>query len=348
MGARGLPCAPMFLSDFDYELPDELIARHPTEQRRASRLLMLAGQIEDRQFAEFAHFLNAGDLLVFNDTRVIRARLRGKKETGGKVEVLIERILPETDALAQVRASKTPKAGSIIELAGDCTATVVRREEDLFVLSFSCPLEPYLQEFGEVPLPPYLNRDEESADSERYQTVYAANAGAVAAPTAGLHFDKEMLAETAANGVRHAWVTLHVGAGTFQPLREEKVEANRLHNERVRVGQEVCRAVRETRAAGGRVIAVGTTSVRALEAASSSGEIEPFEGESDIFITPGYRFKSVDALLTNFHLPQSSLMMLVAAFAGHKRVMSAYRHAVRERYRFFSYGDAMLLLPESR
>jgi len=336
----------MFLSDFDYELPEELIARYPTEQRRASRLLMLGQRLEDRQFADLPRFLNAGDLLVFNDTRVIRARLRGQKETGGKVEILIERILPATDALAQVRASKTPGAGSVIELAGNCTATVVRREEDLFVLHFSRPLEPYLQEFGEVPLPPYLNRDEESADSERYQTVYAANAGAVAAPTAGLHFDDAMLADTAGSGVQHAWVTLHVGAGTFQPLREEEVEANRLHAELVHVGPEVCRAVRETRAAGGRVVAVGTTSVRALEAASAGGEIEPLEGESDIFITPGYRFKSVDALLTNFHLPQSSLMMLVAAFSGHKRIMSAYRHAVRERYRFFSYGDAMLLLPE--
>ena len=337
----------MFLSDFDYELPEELIARYPTEQRRASRLLMLAGEIEDRQFEDLAQFLNAGDLLVFNDTRVIRARLRGKKETGGKAEILIERVLTEFDALAQVRASKTPKAGSIIELAADCAATVVGREDDLFVLRFSCSLESCLQEFGEVPLPPYLNRGEDSADSERYQTVYAANAGAVAAPTAGLHFDKEMLTETAGNGVRHAWVTLHVGAGTFQPLREEKVEANRLHAELVHVGPEVCQAVRETRSAGGRVIAIGTTSVRALEAASSSGEIEPFDGETDIFITPGYRFKSVDALLTNFHLPQSSLMMLVAACAGHETIMSAYRHAARERYRFFSYGDAMLLLPES-
>jgi len=337
----------MFLSDFDYELPEELIARYPTVQRRASRLLMLAGQMEDRKFADFPQLLRAGDLLVFNDTRVIRARLRGQKETGGKAEILIERILPEAGALAQVRASKTPKVGSVIELAGGCTATVARREEDLFVLRFSCPLAPYLEEFGEVPLPPYLNRDEESADSERYQTVYAANAGAVAAPTAGLHFDKEMLTETAGNGVRHAWVTLHVGAGTFQPLREKNVAANQLHAELVHVGPEVCRAVRETRAAGGRVIAVGTTSVRALEAASSSGEIEPLEGESDIFVTPGYHFKSVDALLTNFHLPQSSLMILVAAFAGHERIMSAYRHAVQERYRFFSYGDAMLLLPES-
>jgi S-adenosylmethionine:tRNA ribosyltransferase-isomerase len=336
----------MFLSDFDYELPDELIARYPAEERRGSRLLVLGQQVEDRQFADLPDLLNAGDLLVFNDTRVIRARLRGQKETGGRVEILIERVLSDNSALAQVRASKTPKPDSTIELPGHTTARVLGREEDMFVLQFSVSLERYLEQHGEIPLPPYLDRNEQPADSERYQTVYACHAGAVAAPTAGLHFDTRMMADTAELGVQHAWVTLHVGAGTFQPLREKTVHDNRLHAERVRVGIEVCDAVRETRARGGRVVAVGTTSVRALEAASASGEIVPFDGETDIFITPGYRFRSVDLLLTNFHLPQSSLLMLVAAFAGQDRILSAYHHAVREQYRFFSYGDAMLLQPE--
>lgn len=336
----------MFLSDFEYELPDELIARYPTPERRASRLLVAGSGIEDRSFASFTELLNPGDLLVFNNTRVIRARLHGSKATGGRVEILIERVLADNEALAQVRASKTPKPGSIIKLAGDCEATVTGREGDMFVLCFTQSLMSFLEEHGEIPLPPYLNRHEEAADGERYQTVYADLPGAVAAPTAGLHFDAEMLHETKAKGVRHTFITLHVGAGTYQPLREEQIDANRLHAERLEVGEDVCEAVRETRAAGGRVIAVGTTSVRALEAASASGEIQPFEGETDIFILPGYRFRSVDMLLTNFHLPRSSLLMLVAAFAGSERIMSAYRHAVEQEYRFFSYGDVMLLLPE--
>jgi len=336
----------MFLSDFDYDLPDALIARYPRLERRASRLLVAGSGNEDHLFANFPILLNRGDLLVFNDTRVIRARLRGNKATGGRVEILIERVTADNEALAQVRASKTPRPGSIIELAGDCEATVTGREEDMFVLSFNQPLATFLEQYGEIPLPPYLNRHEEAADSERYQTVYADLPGAVAAPTAGLHFDDEMLKETKAKGVRHAFVTLHVGAGTFQPLREEELDANRLHAERVEVGEDVCDAIRETRAGGGRVVAVGTTSVRALEAASASGQIQPFAGETDIFILPGYHFRSVDMLLTNFHLPRSSLLMLVAAFAGHERIMSAYRHAIEQGYRFFSYGDAMLLWPE--
>ena len=346
MGARGLPCAPMFLSDFDYDLPEELIARYPMPERRASRLLVAGSGNEDRHFANLPELLNPGDLLVFNNTRVIRARLRGQKATGGRAEILIERVLADNEALAQVRASKTPKPGSTIVLAGDCVATVTGRENDMFVLRFTHSLHDFLERHGEIPLPPYLNRPEEDADSERYQTVYADLPGAVAAPTAGLHFDDEMLVETKAKGIRHALVTLHVGAGTYQPLREEQLEINRLHAERVEVSENVCRAVRETRSGGGRVVAVGTTSVRALEAASAGGEIQPFKGETDIFILPGYRFQSVDMLLTNFHLPKSSLLMLVAAFAGHERIMSAYRHAVEQKYRFFSYGDAMLLSPE--
>ena len=342
----------MKLSDFDYELPAELIARHPASERRASRMLVVdtshGHEIEDSNFADLPLWLRAGDLLVFNDTRVIRARLHGHKDSGGRVEILIERVLQDNEAIAQIRASKSPKPGSTIELAGGCQATVLGRDSDMFALRFSVPLEPFLQQYGDVPLPPYLERHAESADSERYQTVYARSPGAVAAPTAGLHFDEQMLVETADLGVRHAYVTLHVGAGTFQSLREEQVQLNRLHAERLQVGEDACAAVRETRAAGGRVIAVGTTSVRALEAASAEGDIQPFSGETELFILPGYKFRSVDAMLTNFHLPQSSLLMLVAAFAGSDHILDAYRHAVTYRYRFFSYGDAMLLLPPSK
>jgi len=340
-----LTCATMFLSDFDYELPPDLIAQYPPARRRDSRLLVVGKSLEDRQFKDLPALLHDGDLLVFNDTRVIRARLHGRKQTGGQVEVLVERVLPASEILAQVRASKTPKPGMILELAGGCDATVIGREDDMFRLRLSVPVLEFLQQHGDVPLPPYLNRDSESADNERYQTVYAREPGAVAAPTAGLHFDERMLEETTRMGVQHEYVTLHVGAGTFQPLREEQIEANRLHAERVQVSAEVCDAVRATRASGGRVIAVGTTSVRALETASASGDLQPFDGETDLFVVPGFAFQCVDAMLTNFHLPRSSLMMLVAAFAGRERILDAYRHAVVNQYRFFSYGDAMLILP---
>ncbi|MCH8334937.1 MAG: tRNA preQ1(34) S-adenosylmethionine ribosyltransferase-isomerase QueA [Proteobacteria bacterium] len=335
----------MFLSDFDYELPTELIAQYPPARRRDSRLLVVGESLADRQFADLPALLHAGDLLVLNDTRVIRARLLGQKQTGGRVEILVERVLSETEVLAQLKASKTPKPGALLKLAGDCEATVVDRERDMFRLRLSVPVRDFLELHGDVPLPPYLNRDSESADADRYQTVYAREPGAVAAPTAGLHFDQRMLDETARSGVNHEFVTLHVGAGTFQPLREERIESNRLHAERVRVSKKVCEAVRATRASGGRVVAVGTTSVRALESASSSGELQPCDGETDLFIVPGYEFRSVDAMLTNFHLPRSSLLLLVAAFAGRERILDAYRHAVENQYRYFSYGDAMLLLP---
>lgn len=338
-----LPCAPMRIEDFDYVLPPELIAQFPASERRASRLLETGTSLRDHTFADFPSLLNPGDLLVFNDTRVIPARLPARKESGGRAEILIERIVSPTSALAHVRASKTPKAGGKLIVADDVEVVVDGRAGELFMLTFSTPVLPLLELHGEIPLPPYLNRSAEAADVERYQTVYAKDPGAVAAPTAGLHFDAEMLAETQAAGVRHAHVTLHVGAGTFQSLREEDVASNRLHSERVLVDDACCTAVQETRAAGGRVIAVGTTSVRALECASAGGEIRPFEGETDIFILPGYEFRSVDAMLTNFHLPQSSLLMLVAAFLGTDRIFAAYEHAVRERYRFFSYGDAMFL-----
>jgi S-adenosylmethionine:tRNA ribosyltransferase-isomerase len=335
----------MFLSDYDFELPDELIARYPTPARRDSRLLIVGPELDDRQFADLVDFLDADDLLVFNDTRVIRARLRGTKDTGGKVELLVERVLTDNECLAQVRASKSPKPGSSIALPAGAQATVLGKEDRMFRLELTEQWMSYLESYGEVPLPPYLDRDEESADLERYQTVYAAQPGAVAAPTAGLHFDQQLLDETQAMGVRHATVTLHVGAGTFLPLREEQIDQNRLHSERLIVGADTASAVRETREAGGRVVAVGTTSVRALEAASASDGIAAFDGETDLFIRPGYAFRSVDAILTNFHLPRSSLLMLVSAFAGRDRMIAAYQHAVKERYRFFSYGDAMLIGP---
>ena len=341
-----LPCAPMFISDFDYELPDALIAQHPTSERRASRLLEVGDSPVDRRFSDLPQLLQAGDLLVFNDTRVIPARLAARKASGGRVEILIERVQGEFDVLAQIRASKSPKPGSKLLLSDGVEAIVDGREGALFALRFSTAVATVLASQGEIPLPPYLQRSAEADDIERYQTVYAKDPGAVAAPTAGLHFDQQMLDDTLAAGVRHAWVTLHVGAGTFQNLRHEDVKSNHLHSERVQLVEECAELVRETRAAGGRVIAVGTTAVRSLECASQNGEIQAFHGETDLFILPGYRFRSVDAMITNFHLPKSSLLILVAAFACKERMLNAYAHAVREQYRFFSYGDSMFLTPE--
>lgn len=338
----------MFLSDFDFDLPDELIARYPAADRRGSRLLVVGDGLDDRGFSDLPELLMPGDLLVLNDTRVIRARLRGRKATGGQVEILVERILGDDEVVALVRASKAPKPGSKVELSAGVTAIVLDRADSMFRLRFSTDVMPYLDSHGEVPLPPYLERGEEQGDDQRYQTVYATHPGAVAAPTAGLHFDEAMLETLGRMGVGTAFVTLHVGAGTFQPLRHEQVAQNRLHSERLRVSEETAAAVRSTRASGGRVIAVGTTSVRALEAASVDGEINAIDSETELFIRPGYRFRSVDAMLTNFHLPRSSLLMLAAAFAGHDRILRAYRHAIAEAYRFFSYGDAMLLWPERR
>ena len=337
----------MFISDFNYDLPDALIAQYPTQERRASRLLELGDSLSDRNFSDLPQLLNAGDLLVFNDTRVIPARLRGHKDSGGKAEILIERLQNERDVLAHIRASKSPKPGTTMLLRDGVTAKVVGRDGELFALRFSTDVASLMDAQGEMPLPPYLNRDAEADDVERYQTVYARDPGAVAAPTAGLHFDQQMLDDTLAAGVGHAWVTLHVGAGTFQALRHQNVENNRLHSERVDVSDDCVELVRQTRAAGGRVIAVGTTAVRSLECASQGGSLRAFHGETDLFILPGYRFTSVDAMITNFHLPKSSLLMLVAAFAGKDRILTAYEHAVREKYRFFSYGDSMFLTPES-
>lgn len=342
----------MYRQDFDYELPEELIAQYPLEQRNASRLLCLdalSGDLEDKQFSDFADFLTDRDLLVFNDTRVIPARLYGHKETGGKVEILVERVLDTSNVLAHVRASKSPQVGSNLILDGDVEAEIIGRQDDLFQIRFAGDgtVQEVLEKVGHVPLPPYIKREDAEQDKERYQTVYGSQPGAVAAPTAGLHFDQVMLDKLASMGVETAYVTLHVGAGTFQPVRVDKIEEHRMHAEYIEVSDTVCEKVIETHKRGGRVIAVGTTSVRCLETASSSqssnGQIQPFAGDTDIFIYPGYEFMSVDALLTNFHLPESTLLMLVSAFAGVENIRKAYAHAIEQRYRFFSYGDAMFV-----
>ncbi len=333
----------MQLADFDYDLPDELIARFPAPQRRDSRLLHVGAALEDLHFHQLPSLLEPGDRLVLNDTRVIRARLHGHKDTGGRVELLVERVTGESTALVHIKASKSPKPGTRLHFQGDEHATVLGRDGALYELDFSSNVLALLDAQGEVPLPPYLERDADESDVERYQTVYAREPGAVAAPTAGLHFDEALFDELDAMGVHRSFITLHVGAGTFQSLREEDIEKNRLHSERVTVSREAADEILATRRNGGRIVAVGTTAVRSLEAASASGEIDAFEGETELFIVPGYRFRCVDAMITNFHLPQSSLMMLVAAFTGRERILAAYRHAVEQRYRFFSYGDSMFL-----
>jgi len=336
----------MQVADFFFELPESLIARYPLAERRASRLLVLegpSGALSHRRFADLLDYVRPGDLMVFNDTRVIPARLFGRKATGGQLEILVERVLDTQRVLAHVRASKSPKAGSSILIDGGGEAQVLGRQESLFELGFSEPVLPLLERVGHMPLPPYIDRPDEGSDRERYQTVYAQRAGAVAAPTAGLHFDEAMLAALREQGVATAYVTLHVGAGTFQPVRVERIEDHHMHSEWLEVGQSVVDAVAECRARGGRVIAVGTTSVRSLETAARSGQLQPFAGETDIFIYPGKPFHVVDALVTNFHLPESTLLMLVSAFAGYRETMAAYAEAVREGYRFFSYGDAMFI-----
>lgn len=334
----------MRVADFDFDLPPELIAQFPPELRGASRLLHVAGaNLADRRFADLPTLLAPGDLLVLNDTRVIKARLFGVKDTGGRVELLVERVTTETEALAFIRASKTPKPGTRIDLADGAWLTVREKQADLYRCDFSAPVLAVLDAQGALPLPPYIERAAGADDDARYQTVYAREPGAVAAPTAGLHFDDTMLATLASLGIQTARVTLHVGAGTFQPVRVENVADHTMHSERYTIPEATAAAVAATRAAGGRVVAVGTTSLRALEAASQSGALAAGSGETDIFITPGYRFKTVDALLTNFHLPRSTLLMLVSAFAGFDSIRAAYAHAIRERYRFFSYGDAMFL-----
>ena len=342
-------------TDFHFELPDELIAQHPLAERSASRLLHLdamSNDISHHSFRDLPELLRPEDLLVFNNTRVIPARLWGRKASGGKVEVLIERMTGEATALAHIRSSKSPKPGSDLHLSatadspvGDHRLRVTGREGALFCLETldGASVADILKDIGHMPLPPYIEREDTSDDRERYQTVYASREGAVAAPTAGLHFDETVLGQLAERGVRRAEVTLHVGAGTFQPVRADDIADHQMHSEYFEVDQAVCDAVAETRERGGRVIAVGTTAVRSLESASRSGTLAPYRGDTDIFIYPGYQFRCVDAVVTNFHLPESTLLMLVSAFAGREAVLAAYQEAVRQRYRFFSYGDAMLL-----
>ena len=333
-------------ADFQFELPDELIAQQPAARRRDSRLLQLdgaTGAVVDRQFVDLPGLLRAGDLLVFNDTRVVPARLHGRKETGGRVEILLERVLDGTRVAAQLRSSKAPARGSWIELADGTRLTVAGRSGDFWLLDLPEDPGAVFERCGEMPLPPYMKREAEAFDRERYQTVYARDPGAVAAPTAGLHFDEELLAACRYAGVHSAFVTLHVGAGTFQPVRVDDLRDHRMHAERATVPEATCDAVRACRSRRGRVVAVGTTAVRALESAAAGGELAPYSGDTQLFITPGFGFRVVDALVTNFHLPESTLLMLVSAFAGRENVLRAYRHAVERRYRFFSYGDAMFV-----
>ncbi len=338
----------MQVRDFDYPLPGHLIADHPVHPRSHSRLLQVAadGALRDRRMTDFPDLIQAGDLLVFNNTKVIPARLFGHKVSGGKVEVLVERVLDQRRVLAHVRASKAPQPGGRLRLGeGELDVEVRGREDDLFELRFvdETPVLEVLERYGHVPLPPYIQRPDRQADREDYQTLWAEHPGAVAAPTAGLHFDQDLLRALADKGIESAFVTLHVGAGTFQPVRVDRLEEHVMHAEHVQVDAAVCAAVAATRARGGRVIAVGTTVVRSLESAAAGGGLKPFCGDTRLFITPGYDFAVVDALLTNFHLPQSTLLMLVCAFAGYAPVMAAYRHAIEQQYRFFSYGDAMFL-----
>ncbi|WP_106475856.1 tRNA preQ1(34) S-adenosylmethionine ribosyltransferase-isomerase QueA [Phytohalomonas tamaricis] len=340
-------------ADFHFDLPDELIARYPSEQRSDCRLLCLdgnSGTIEHARFPSLLERLSPGDVIVFNDTRVIPARLFGHKRSGGRVEMLLERPLDAHRGLAHLRSSKSPKPGTELDFEGGITAVVEGRRDALFELRFlgETPLIELLEQYGHMPLPPYIEREDELDDRERYQTVYARRDGAVAAPTAGLHFDETMMTALAQRGIESAFVTLHVGAGTFQPVRVDNILEHHMHSEWVEVTSEACAQIKAAKARGNRVVAVGTTSVRCLETASKDGEITPYTGDTDIFIYPGYEWRCVDALVTNFHLPESTLLMLVSSFAGYDHVMHAYHEAVAERYSFFSYGDAMYLTRQQR
>jgi S-adenosylmethionine:tRNA ribosyltransferase-isomerase len=331
-------------SDFNYQLPNELIARYPLEHRTDSRLLVVNDeQLIDQHFTDLPGLLKAGDLLVFNNTRVIAARLYGHKKTGGKSEILLERVIGDKAALAHVRNSKSLKIGATILLDGGYHCTVESRVGDLLELTFVDSIHTVLESVGHMPLPPYIDREDESLDLERYQTVFSERPGAVAAPTAGLHFDEALLDKISTMNVDFAHVTLHVGSGTFQPVREENLDDHIMHKEWLTVDQSVIDKVNKTKQAGGRVIAVGTTAMRSLESAAIDGDIKPYTGDTDLFITPGYQFNVVDAMVTNFHLPESTLLMLVSAFSGYERIKEVYEHAINQRYRFFSYGDAMFL-----
>ncbi len=338
----------MNLDQFDYPLPSELIAQFPLPDRTASRLLHLHAQgfvFTDLRFTDLLGLLRTHDLLVFNNTKVVPARLYGNKDSGGKVELLMERMLDLHRMLAQIKASKSPKVGTRIYFKMDVSAEVIDRQGDFFIVEFDEDLDvgEFLEQYGHVPLPPYINRGDELEDKKRYQTIYARQKGAVAAPTAGLHFDNLMLDQLRKLRVDLAFLTLHVGAGTFQPVRVDNIEEHAIHAERIIVSQNTCDQIKKCKAKGGRVIAVGTTSVRALETAAKEGGIAPYDGDTSLFIYPGFEFNVVDALLTNFHLPKSSLLMLVSAFAGYETTMAAYRHAVQQQYRFYSYGDAMFI-----
>ena len=338
----------MELSDFDYELPEGLIAQRPLPRRGASRMLVVdpqANSFRDRVFSDISEYLAEGDLLVLNDTRVVPARMHGHKASGGNIEIMAERIIDARHLLAQVRSSKAPKPASRLILEAGIQCTMLKREGPFFVLHQDSERTwlQLLEKHGHMPLPPYIQREDEVEDRERYQTVFARHPGAVAAPTAGLHLEQSLLDKLTQKGVKIGYVTLHVGAGTYQPVRVENIDEHVMHAERVLVSQQLCDAVERTRKSGNRVIAAGTTVVRSLETAAASGSLKPFEGDSRLFITPGFSFNIVDAMITNFHLPKSTLLMLVAAFAGRPLILDAYRHAVEQKYRFFSYGDAMYI-----
>lgn len=336
----------MNTSDFKYNLPEDQIAQFPLKERSDSRLLVVKNkQLDDLNFHNIIDLIQPDDLLVFNNTQVIPARLHGKKETGGKVELLIERVIDENTALAHVKASKSPKVGARLIFNNKFEATVTAREGRLFKLEFNRALLEALDLFGHIPLPPYIERADEESDFERYQTIYGTVPGAVAAPTAGLHFDEALVQALKDKGIDSTEVTLHVGAGTFQPVQVDNIHDHHMHSEYIEVSQETVTKVNACKARGGRVIAVGTTSVRSLESAALSGSLQPYSGDTDIFIYPGYEFKVIDSLITNFHLPESTLLMLVCALAGYETMMQAYHHAVAEKYRFFSYGDAMFIQP---
>lgn len=338
----------MRTTDFDFYLPEELIAQYPTKNRTESRLLYVNNQsdrFQDDFFKNLCNFFKPNDLLLFNDTRVIKARLFGHKLSGGKLELMVERVLSESRFLALIKSSKAPKAGTKILIAGEIFAEILGREADLFLVEVqhALPVLDLLEKFGQLPLPPYITHSADEADESRYQTVYAKVPGAVAAPTAGLHFDEDLLEKLKEHGVNIAQVTLHVGAGTFQPVRVDNIAEHKMHSELYSIPQSTVDAIQLCKASGGKVTAVGTTTLRALESGARSGQLVAGQGETDIFITPGYQFKVVERLITNFHLPKSTLLMLVSAFAGYDVMRKAYQHAIEQRYRFFSYGDAMLL-----
>lgn len=339
----------MSVSDYNFNLPDDLIARFPLKNRRDSRLMVLdcyEKKIIDSEFKSLCRFTAPNDLLVFNDTKVINARIFGNKPTGGKVEILIERVIDKWNADALIKANKSLSVGAKILFEPDQYAIILSKSEEIFRIKFSIPVEKQIEKSGQIPIPPYFNRPSNDSDIDRYQTIYAKNSGAVAAPTAGLHFDEDMIHQSLSSNVSHAFITLHIGVGTFLPLKNKNIDENKLHSEYIEVSKNASDSIAKTKKNNGRVIAIGTTSTRALESASKDNVVLPYQGETSIFIKPGYKFKVIDALLTNFHLPMSSLLMLVSAMAGKKFIMKAYNHAIKNKYRFYSYGDAMLILPK--